>query len=149
MNDMSLVKVERFIHHPDCEISRVYVRDKFFCFSIEDAARTTKIKGETCIPLGTYSLALRHSPRFSPKFNHEMIWVQNVPGYEYILIHTGNTVSDTEGCLILGKSIGTLKGNDGVVRDAVLTSKPTYLEFYASVVDDIRKGGHQIEYVSI
>ncbi len=146
---MALVKIERFIHHPDCEISRVFVRDKFFCFSIEDAARTTKIKGETCIPLGTYDLGTRFSPHFSPKLGHDMIWVQNVPGYEFILIHTGNTITDTEGCLILGKTIGTLQGKDGVVRDAVLTSKPTYMEFYASVNDNIRKGGQKIEYVSI
>jgi hypothetical protein len=146
---MALIKVERFIHHPDCEISRVYVRDKFFCFSIEDAARTTKIPKETCIPLGTYDLGVRFSPYFSPKLGHDMIWVQNVPGFQYILIHTGNTITDTEGCLILGKTIGTLQGKDGIVRDAVLTSKPTYLDFYASVIDDIKKGGQKIEYTSV
>jgi hypothetical protein len=146
---MALIKVERFIHHADCEISRVYIRDKFFCFAIEDAARTTKIKGETCIPLGTYDLGVRHSPSFSPRLGHDMIWVRNVPGFEYILIHTGNTISDTDGCLIVGKSIGTLKGKDGVVRDAVLTSKPVYFELYASVIDDIRAGGQQIEYTSV
>jgi hypothetical protein len=146
---MALIKVERFIHHPDCEISRVYIRDKFFCFAIEDAQRTTKIKGQTCIPQGTYPLGIRHSPRFSPRLGHDMIWVKDVPGFEFILIHTGNTVADTEGCLILGKTIGTLKGNDGIVRDAVLTSKPTYLEFYASVVNDIKAGGRQIEYTSV
>lgn len=141
---MALIKVERFLHHPDCEISRVYVRDKFFCFSIEDAARTTKIKGETCIPLGVYNLGTRFSPHFSPKFGHDMIWVQNVPNYEFILIHTGNTKKDTEGCLILGKTIGVLNG-----LDAVLTSKPTYLSFYDAVIADIKKGGQKIEYVSI
>jgi hypothetical protein len=146
---MALIKVERFIHHADCEISRVYIRDKFFCFAIEDAHRTTKIKGETCIPPGTYELGVRHSPYFTPRLGHEMIWVKNVPGFEYILIHTGNTISDTDGCLIVGKSIGTLKGKDGVVRDAVLTSKPTYFELYASVIDDIRAGGQKIEYTTI
>ena len=146
---MALIKVERFIHHPDCEISRVYVRGNFTCFAIEDVNRTTKIKGQTCIPAGTYPLAMRHSPRFSPKLGHDMIWVQNVPGFEYILIHTGNTISHTEGCLIVGKTIGTLREEDGVVRDAVLTSKPAYLELYAAVVDDIRAGGQFIEYVSV
>lgn len=141
---MALIKVERFLHHPDCVISRVYVRDQFFCFSIEDAERTTKIPGETCIPPGVYNLGTRYSPRFSPRLGHDMIWVQDVPGFQYILIHTGNTKNDTEGCLILGKNIGMLDG-----KDAVLTSKPTYLSFYASVIDDIKKGGQKIEYVSI
>lgn len=154
---MALVKVERFIHHPDCEISRVYIRDKFFCFAIEDAQRTTKIKGETGIPPGIYELGLRFSPKFSKRYapagtkpeDYKMIWVKNVPGFEFILIHTGNTISDTEGCLILGKSIGTLKGKDGKIRDAVLTSKPTYLAFYASVINDIKSGGQKIEYTSV
>lgn len=141
---MTLIKVERFIHHSDCEISRVYVREKFFCFAIEDATRTTKIKGQTCIPVGTYDLSTRFSPKFSPRFNHDMIWVKNVPGFEYILIHTGNTISDTEGCLIVGARIGVLKG-----KDAVLVSKPTYLKLYAMVIADIKKGGQKIQYVSI
>lgn len=146
---MALIKVERFIHHPDSVISRVYIRNNFFCYAIEDAERTTKIKGETCIPAGTYDLGTRFSPRFSPRLGHDMIWVKDVPGYEFILIHTGNTISDTEGCLILGKTIGTLKGEDGVVRDAVLNSKPAYMEFYAAVINDIKAGGQQIEYTSV
>ncbi len=154
---MALIKVERFMHNPESVISRVYVRDKFFCYSIEDAERTTKIKGATCIPLGTYDLGLRFSPNFSKKYapagtnpeDYKMIWVQNVPGYEYILIHTGNTISDTEGCLILGKTIGRIKDKFGVDREAVLNSKAVYFEFYASVINDIKAGGQKIEYVSI
>lgn len=154
---MALIKVERFIHNPTCEISRVFVRGAQFCYAIEDAHRTTKIHGETCIPLGTYEVGLRYSPKFSKKYaadpakpeDYKMIWVQKVPGFEYILIHTGNTISDTEGCLILGDKIGTLRGKDGVVRDAVLSSKPAYLRFYSAVIDDIRTGGQQIEYTSI
>jgi len=146
---MALIKVERYIHKPDCEISKVYVRGQFFCYAIEDAAREVKIKKQTCIPVGTYELGVRHSPNFSPKLGHDMIWVKNVPNYEFILIHHGNTVIDTDGCLILGKTIGTLQGKDGVVRDAVLNSKPTYYEFYASVIEDIKAGGQQIEYTSV
>jgi len=141
---MALIKVERFLHHPDCEISRVYINGEYFCFSIEDATRTTKIKGETCIPLGVYPLATYKSPRFSKEYNHDMIWVKNVPGFEYILIHWGNTISDTEGCLIIGDKIGVLKQ-----KDAVLNSRATYLKFYARVIDQIKAGGQSIEYTSI
>lgn len=141
---MALIKVERFIHHPDCEIGRVYVRDNFFCYSIEDAQRTTKIHGQTCIPLGDYPLGTRMSPKFSPRLGHDMIWVMDVPDYQFILIHTGNTISDTEGCLIIGNRIGVLDG-----KDAVLNSKSTYGAFYNSVIGDIKSGGQRIEYVSI
>lgn len=141
---MSLIKVERFLHHPDCEIGRVYINREFICFSIEDASRTTKIKGETCIPLGVYPLATRFSPRFSKKYNHDMIWVQNVPGFEFILIHWGNTISDTEGCLIIGDKIGVVNH-----KDAVLNSKATYLKFYERVINQIKEGGQSIEYTAI
>lgn len=139
---MALIKVERFLHHPDCEIGRVYINGEYFCFSIEDAFRTTKIKGETCIPYGTYPLGTRFSPRFSKTYNHDMIWVQNVPGFEFILIHWGNTISDTEGCLIIGDKIGIVNQ-----KDAVLNSRATYLRFYERVINPIKAGGQTIEYV--
>lgn len=140
---MPLIRVERFLHHPDCEISRVYVDGVYFCFAIEDAWRTTKIPGQTCIPAGTYALGTRWSPKFSPKYQHEMIWVRDVPGFQYILIHTGNTVDDTEGCLIIGDKIGVLNG-----KDAVLNSRATYLRFYDRVIAAIQAGGQHIEYTS-
>ena len=141
---MALIKVERFLHHPDCEISRVYVNGEYFCFSIEDAFRTTKIKGETCIPYGIYPLATRWSPKFSKSYNHDMIWVQNVPDFEFILIHWGNTISDTEGCLIIGDKIGVVNQ-----KDAVLNSRATYQRFYARVINQIKAGGQSIEYSKI
>ena len=144
IKNMALIKVERFLHHPDCEIGRVYVNDQYFCFSIEDAFRTTKIPGETCIPYGVYPLATRYSPRFSKIYNHDMIWVQNVPGFEFILIHWGNTISDTEGCLIIGNKIGIVNQ-----KDAVLNSKSTYLRFYNMVINQIMERNQMIEYVKI
>jgi hypothetical protein len=139
---MALIKVERFLHHPDCEISRVFIDGEYFCFSIEDAERTTKIKGETCIPYGVYPLGTYKSPHFSKEYNHDMIWVKDVPGFEFILIHWGNTISDTEGCLIIGDKIGVVNQ-----KDAVLNSRATYLKFYARVINQIKAGGQTIEYV--
>ena len=141
---MALIKVARFLHHPDCEIARVYINNDFFCFSIEDATRTTKIHGETCIPLGKYPLGVRNSPKFSAMYKHDMVWVKDVPGFQFILIHWGNTISDTEGCLILGDKIGVVKA-----KDAVLNSRTTYIKFYNKVINQIKAGGQFIEYVSI
>lgn len=138
---MDLIRVERFLRHPDCEIGRVYVRGEYFCFSIEDPARTTKIPGQTGIPDGTYPLGLRWSPKFSRRYDHDMIWVREVPGFEYILIHWGNTIDDTAGCLILGDKIGVVRH-----KDAVLNSRATYLRFYDRVVDAIKAGGQTIAY---
>lgn len=82
---------------------------KFLCFVLEDEYRLVKIKGETRIPNGTYSVRLRkeggfhgrYAKRF-PSLHQGMLWIQNVPDFEFILIHCGNHDEDTEGCLLVG-----------------------------------------------
>ena len=123
-------------------ISQVFVDGELMCFSIEDPVRESKIKGQTAIPAGTYKVGLRNSPRFSGKFKHDMLWVQNVPGFEFILIHWGNTVDDTEGCLLVGQTIGVIGG-----KVAVLNSQMAYLRLYNAVKDAAKAGELVIEYV--
>ena len=75
---------------------------KFLCYTLEDERRALKVKGETRVPAGTYKIKLRkeggfHS-RYSKKYGsmHKgMLWLQDVPGFEWILIHTGNTDEHT------------------------------------------------------
>lgn len=52
------------------------------------------------IPVGLYDLDLT----YSPKFKKELPLVHNtlVPGNRGIRIHAGNTVDDTEGCILIG-----------------------------------------------
>ena len=77
--------------------------------SLEDERRDTKVFSETCIPLGTYRLALkthggfhdRYLRRF-PEFHIGMIEVLDVPGFTNILWHCGNDADDTAGCLLIG-----------------------------------------------
>ncbi len=92
-----------------------------------------------------------YSPKFSRRYvakgveptDYKMLWIQNVPDFQYILIHTGNTISDTEGCLIVGEKIGVLGG-----MDAVLSSRNAYKKLYAEVIDDVKMGGQQIEFIT-
>lgn len=58
------------------------------------------------IPCGHYNFKVRKSPRFgiTP-------WLYNVDNREYILIHIGNTASDSKGCILVGDDI-----NGGVLR---------------------------------
>ena len=64
---------------------------------------------ETCIPEGEYEIKLRTVGGFNerytkkyPTMHRGMLWLQDVPGFEYILIHQGNTDEHTSGCLIVG-----------------------------------------------
>ena len=69
---------------------------KFLGFTIEDEAREVKVQGETRIPAGTYDVQLRTVGGFHQRYGAKygpmhkgMLHVQNVPGFEYILIHHG------------------------------------------------------------
>jgi hypothetical protein len=83
----------------------------FLCYTLEDQNQVSKVNGETRIPEGCYEITLRtvggkhatYAARY-PDMHHGMLWVRNVPGFEYILIHVGNTDDDTEGCLLLGNT---------------------------------------------
>lgn len=129
------IQVKVFEKGTDYTLSRVSIDGFFQCYSIEDEIRNVKLKGETCIPAGTYKVEKRYSPKFSPKTGHEMLWVKDVPGFQYILIHTGNTDDDTEGCLVVGDRIGQLNG-----QRAVLDSKIAYYKLYEKITKAMDKG---------
>jgi Steigviridae/Suoliviridae L,D-carboxypeptidase/transpeptidase len=71
------------------------------CFTLEDVVRppeAPKVYGETAIPEGDYIVTMR----WSEHFKRDMPHVENVPGFEGILIHYGNSDLDTEGCILVG-----------------------------------------------
>ncbi|PYN93299.1 MAG: hypothetical protein DMD91_30365 [Candidatus Rokuibacteriota bacterium] len=80
------------------------------CFTLEDVVRPAgvKIPGETAIPPGRYQVILTLSERaklgtlWSPRADHMLPLLLNVPGFDGIRIHAGNRASDTEGCIIVG-----------------------------------------------
>lgn len=105
----------RFVSKENATLGALYRKEagsrKFLCFTLEDEYRKEKVHGHTRIPAGTYELKLRKVGGFhtryalDPRFKdiHKgMLWLQNVPGFEYVLMHCGNKPEDTEGCLLLG-----------------------------------------------
>ena len=65
----------------------------------------------SCIPTGDY-WAFR---RQSPKRGYELFELASVPGRSNIQIHIGNTVADTDGCILVGTNYGKIDGVSGVV----------------------------------
>jgi hypothetical protein len=132
-----IVTVQRKYLTPTETIGELYIDGKFQCYTLEDTKRDSKVKGKTRIPAGTYALKKRYSPRFSPIYKHDMLWVYGVPGFEYILIHPGNTAKDTEGCLLVGELIG---------KNCILKSRDTYNKIYPIISKAIDKGEVTIIY---
>lgn len=119
--------LNRIFKGPDYTIGKLSIDGKYFCDTLENPVRDTKIKGQTAIPSGNYPVTLDVvSPRFG-KLNQysfcsgKLPRLQNVPNFEGVLIHIGNYPKDTEGCILVGKN--TVKG-------AVMESGNTFKKLY-------------------
>lgn len=139
------IRVTRLKSNDDATLSVVELDDKFQCFALEDEYRENKVPAETRIPSGTYEVQLRTEggfhQRYKDKFDFHkgVLQVMDVPGFEYILIHIGNTDEDTAGCLIIGQ--GARSGGDLTIQ----SSTSAYKEFYPKVLKAILAN----EFVSI
>jgi hypothetical protein len=94
------LKLTRNTYTTRSTIGELSIDGKSECFILEDPVRPEKVKGETAIPAGSYEVIITHSPRFE----RDLPLLLDVPNYEGVRIHTGNTATDTEGCLLPGRS---------------------------------------------
>lgn len=90
----------RFIFGEVATIGKLSIEDNFFAYTLEDKVRPkgVKIAGATAIPFGEYQVTIDQSQRFKRLMPH----VLNVPMFEGIRIHSGNTDKDTLGCILVG-----------------------------------------------
>ena len=117
---------------------------KFLCYSLEDEYRNDKVMHETRVPAGTYQIQLRKvggfNARYAKKygdFHKGMLHVQDVPGFEWILIHTGNTDEHTSGCLIVGDS----QENNQLLKNGFIgKSVQAYKRIYTPIATALENG---------
>jgi len=95
-----LIVIRRLYKGEKSIIGEMTVDGIFECFTLEDVERPVKIKGETAIPKGTYKVIINQSNRFK----RQLPLLLNVPGFEGVRIHSGNTNHDTEGCILVGQT---------------------------------------------
>lgn len=131
-------------------VSILYVDGVRFCETIEDRdrglkqsdapdwIRAKKVAGETAIPTGTYRVRL---DIVSPKYagvkwykdfcGGRMPRLMDVPGFDGILIHPGNTALDSWGCILPGKNTAVGK---------VTSSRDTFSALYKKMLAAAKKG---------
>lgn len=145
--------LKRIFKGPSYTIGKLYVNGVFECDTLEDTDRgltnqmtleeikAKKVYGVTAIPTGTYSINMT---TVSPKFK-DRAWakpykgilprLENVKGYEGVLIHVGNKAEDTLGCILVGEN---------KVKGQVINSTATFYELM-TVLLKAQSAGEVIE----
>lgn len=131
-------------------IGQLFIDEKLFCNTLEDKDRglsssmtediikLTKVPSKTAIPTGIYNIDMDTvSPKYSKySFYREVCKgkvprLQNVKGFEGILIHSGNTHEDSSGCILVGNNS---------VQGKVTNSKETFKKLYDVLFNAHQKG---------
>lgn len=134
-------------------IGILYVNGAYFCETCEDKDRglkqtddiatikSKKIYGETAIPTGTYKVLMDVvSPKYSSVSYYKQLCggkmprLQNVPGFDGILIHPGNTALDSYGCVLVGRN---------KVKGGLTQSRDTFRALYNKMLT-AHKAGEEI-----
>ena len=141
--------LKRIARREKYTIGRLYIDGKYFCDTIEDKDRglsqelpvtvnkNLKRRGVTAIPVGCYRITMDVvSQKFKLKTAYQFCGGKlprliNVPAFDGVLIHIGNTAKDTEGCILVGENKQV-----GKVLNSTATFKRLY-ERLKACKDDI------------
>jgi hypothetical protein len=117
--------IERFLYSDHGVLGKLFINFQFECYTLE-RPDYDNLRNVSCIPELFYSVSPHDSPKFGGCFR-----VNGVPERSGILFHAGNTKFDTEGCILVGSSIGFLGENL-----AVLNSKNTLRELRLKIQEE-------------
>lgn len=85
---------------------------KAFAVTLELPWRLNQLD-RSCIPAGRYGC----EPWTSPT-KGRVVRLLNVPGRTNVLLHKGNVMGDSLGCILVGEAFEPIKGQDGVAYSA-------------------------------
>ena len=123
--------LQRIIKEDDHTTGALFIDGKYFCDTMEDKDRglqqymnpgeiaNIKVAKETAIPYGKYKVNVTYSPTFKKNLPQ----IMNVPGFTGVRIHSGNTASDSQGCVLVGEKNGpgTAVLNSRKTMDTLMT----------------------------
>lgn len=135
------LRVERLWLRENYTVGRLYVNNEFFSNTLEDKIidknkngifdnGEKKVYGESAIPYGKYKVVYN----YSPKFGRNLPRLLDVPHFEGILIHPGNTAKDSFGCILVGKNT-----SKGMLSESRYTS-----DKLNEIIDAAQKRGEEI-----
>lgn len=129
--------LRRYSENGESTLSTMFWGTEFLNHAIEDGFNAVKIKGRTRIPAGRYKLVIRKvlSPK-TKQYREKFPWFEfhieivDVPGYNYIYIHIGNTSRDTLGCVLTADSANNNQVENGFAGNSTKAFKRFYKRFY-------------------
>ena len=129
------LKLERKIFNERNTIGELYIEGEMECNTLEDTDRflenqeNEKVPKESAIPRGNYKVIIDKSTRFKRDMPHLL----NVPRFEGVRIHKGNTEEDTEGCILVGEYVA-----DNM--KSVVNSEIAFKRLFFKMVEAIKNG---------
>jgi len=137
-----LIQVVRLQDNSKSTIGTISLNGIFEGFTLVDTFNEPTIPGSTRIPTGTYEIQLRTEGCMNKKYiwhfgdTHEgMLWLQDVPDFEWVYIHIGNKHEHTEGCILVGTGC-----DSDYKRQTVTGSTLKYISMYKKIVKEIKNG---------
>lgn len=122
------LKLTRDIQAPGFTLGSLYINDVLKYFSCEDQVRLdAKVPGQTAIPSGRYQVIINDSPHFE----RLMPLLLDVPDFEGVRIHYGNTAADSTGCILIGLQR---------TKNGVAMSRPAFDEFMPLLTAGLNEG---------
>ena len=109
------LELKRIFKGKDYTVGRLFIDGEYFCDTLEDPVRQLdsikdKIYSETAIPTGKYKVSMSIvSPKYSIRKSYNWCGgrlprLLDVPFFDGILIHSGNTPDHTAGCILVGEN---------------------------------------------
>jgi hypothetical protein len=125
-------KIIRVAQGKESTLSQLYINGIFQCYLLEDKIRAQKIASETAIPIGEFELQINtwggknvNYKKAFGKFHEGMIEIKGIQNFNYVYIHTGNTIKETAGCPLCGFGFQFIDG-DYRVTQSVAAYKMVY-----------------------
>ena len=137
------IEIKRIAKRDTYTISKVYIRGKYFCDALEprDRGWTNEMGsasihqmrdfGHDAIPTGIYTVHLH----WMNKLQAMRPQVMDVPGFNGIFFHEGNTAKDTRGCILLGE-------NSAI---GFVGKSKAYIKKFTDIVTDCEKRQEKVE----
>lgn len=134
------VALNRFSTTNESTIGTLLIDGVFQCFTLEDSFRLVKMPEHTRISEGVYDINLRSDGDMDARYKKQfgeihkgMLWLLNVPQFEWIYIHYGNAPKNTHGCILVGDNCH----NNTIEDHWVGNSISAYLRIYKKISEAI------------